>query len=293
MEKMIAFALFRCCPTAIFLKQYESSTNAVLRKLGVEFSDINEFNCCGYPLKNIDFKAYVLAAARNLSLAEKNDVNILTFCNCCFNSLKQAQHLLKEDAALREDINKTLEKEGLVYKQVVEVKHLFEVLFKNIGLEKIEEKVVKTFNGLKIATHYGCHLLHPSQIIQFDNPVTPSVFDQLVEVTGATSIFWTSKLNCCGSPLLGMDDDLSMDLTQTKINNARQSGADYLCTACVYCQLQFDQVQKMMISRRNAKHQLASILYTQLLGLSLGIDEEQLGINLNELDISRIVNFLS
>ncbi|MBU4344929.1 MAG: CoB--CoM heterodisulfide reductase iron-sulfur subunit B family protein [Proteobacteria bacterium] len=290
---MIAFALFRCCPTAIFLKQYESSTNAVLRKLGVEFSDINEFNCCGYPLKNIDFKAYVLAAARNLSLAEKNDVNILTFCNCCFNSLKQAQHLLKEDAALREDINKTLEKEGLVYKQVVEVKHLFEVLFKNIGLEKIEEKVVKTFNGLKIATHYGCHLLHPSQIIQFDNPVTPSVFDQLVEVTGATSIFWTSKLNCCGSPLLGMDDDLSMDLTQTKINNARQSGADYLCTACVYCQLQFDQVQKMMISRRNAKHQLASILYTQLLGLSLGIDEEQLGINLNELDISRIVNFLS
>jgi len=293
LEKMIAFALFRCCPTAIFLKQYESSTNAVLRKLGVEFSDINEFNCCGYPLKNIDFKAYVLAAARNLSLAEKNDVNIVTFCDCCFNSLKQAQHLLKEDTALREDINKTLEKEGLVYKQVVEVKHLFEVLFKNIGLEKIKEKVVKTFKGLKIATHYGCHLLHPSQIIQFDNPVTPSIFDQLVEVTGATSIFWTSKLDCCGSPLLGIDDDLSMDLTQKKINNARQSGADYLCTACVYCQLQFDQVQKMMISRRNAKHQLASILYTQLLGLSLGIDEEQLGINLNELDISRIVNFLS
>lgn len=293
MEKMITFALFRCCPTPIFLKQYESSTNAVLRKLGVEFSDINEFNCCGYPLKNIDFKAYVLAAARNLALAEKNDVNIVTFCNCCFNSLKQAQHFLKEDAALREDINKTLEKEGLFYKQIVEVKHLFEVLFKNIGLEKIKEKVVKTFKGLKIATHYGCHLLHPSQIIQFDNPVTPSIFDQLVEVTGATSIFWTSKLDCCGSPLLGIDDDLSMDLTQKKINNARQSGADYLCTACVYCQLQFDQVQKMMISRRNAKHQLASILYTQLLGLSLGIDEEQLGINLNELDISRIINFLS
>jgi len=286
------FALFRCCPTAIFLQQYESSTDAILRKLGVEFSDISEFNCCGYPLKNIDVKAYALAAARNLSLAEKNNVNILTFCNCCFNTFKHVQNLLKNDPALKDEINQTLEKEALFYNQDVEVKHLFEVLFNDIGLEKIGEKVVKTFKGLKIATHYGCHILRPKEIVQFDNPISPSKFDKLVEITGAESISWSTKLECCGSPMLGVDDDLSWDLTENKLKDARQSKADFLCSACVYCQLQFDRVQKMMLAKRNGSDPLPSILYTQLLGLSLGIDEADLGIDLNELDTSGIRNFM-
>jgi len=85
------FAIFRCCPTSIFLKQYESSTDAILRKLGVDFIDIKEFNCCGYPLKNIDFKAYVLSSARNLALARQRNVAILTFCNCCYNKYDPGQ----------------------------------------------------------------------------------------------------------------------------------------------------------------------------------------------------------
>lgn len=287
------FALFRCCPTAIFLKQYESSTDAVLRKLGVQFKDIKEFNCCGYPLKNIDARAYALAGARNLALAEKNGVHILTFCNCCFNSLRHVQHTLKENPALQQEINNTLAKEGLTCQQPVEVKHLFEVLFNDIGLEKIRDRVVKSFSDLKIATHYGCHILRPKDIVRFDNPIAPTIFDRLVELTGARSIAWQTKLDCCGSPLLGVDDELSLDLTQKKITDAKQSGADYLCCACVYCQLQFDRVQKMLVSRRNDTQPLPSILYTQLLGLSLGIDGKALGIDLNELAITRIENYLS
>ncbi|MDF1594301.1 MAG: heterodisulfide reductase-related iron-sulfur binding cluster, partial [Desulfobacterales bacterium] len=102
-----------------------------------------------------------------------------------------------------------------------------------------------------------------------------------------------TKLDCCGSPLLGVDDELSLDLTQKKITDAKASGADYLCSACVYCQLQFDRVQKMLLSRRNEAQPLPSILYTQLLGLSLGIDEAELGISRNELDAKDIINFLA
>jgi len=114
-----------------------------------------------------------------------------------------------------------------------------------------------------------------------------------VELTGAKSIAWQTKLECCGSPLLGVDDELSLDLTQKKIKDAGKSGADYLCSACVYCQLQFDRVQKMLVSRRKEAQPLPSILYTQLLGLSLGIDKKILGIDLNELPIIQIENFLS
>jgi len=49
-------AIFRCCITSMGLEQYERSSNAVLRELGIEFADIREFNCCGYPLRNIQLQ---------------------------------------------------------------------------------------------------------------------------------------------------------------------------------------------------------------------------------------------
>ena len=287
------FALLRCCSTNLFLKQYESSTDAVSNKLGLGLVEIKEFNCCGYPLKNYNFKAHVLASARNLSLAEKRNLNITTVCNCCYGTTRDVNHIMRTDGSIREEINSTLEKEGLKYNGGVEVKHFLEILYKDVGIERIKEKVIKSFEGLKIATQYGCHILRPRQIVQFDDPGTPTIFDQLIEMTGAKSIPWETQLECCGSPMWGINDDLSMDLTQKKIADARESGADYLCVACPFCQLQFDRVQKMLIARRNVNGRLPSILYTQLLGLSLGIDPEALGINKNELDISGILNFIS
>jgi heterodisulfide reductase subunit B len=285
-------ALLRCCTTPIFLKQYETSTDAVLKKLQVELVDIKDFNCCGYPFKNFNFMAAILASARNLSLAEKKNLDIMTFCNCCYGSMKHVNHLMREDVSIQKAVNTILEKEGLAYAGGVETKHLLEVFHKDIGIEQLKEKIVKRFKNLKIATHYGCHILRPRQIIQFDNPAAPSIFDRLVEITGAESIPWQTKLECCGSPMWGIDDDLSMDLTEKKITDALDSGADYLCTACSYCQLQFDRVQRILISRRKVKQRLPSVLYTQLIGLSLGIDEKTLGIKQNELDISGILNFL-
>jgi heterodisulfide reductase subunit B len=264
-----------------------------MSKLGVGLVDIKEFNCCGYPLKNVNFKAHILCSARNLSLAERENLNITTFCNCCYGSLKHVDHLMKEDEATRNEINTTLEKEGLRYSGNVEVKHLLEVFYKDIGIEQMREKVVKPFKDLKIATHYGCHILRPRKIAQFDNPLAPTIFDQLVEITGAESVPWSTKLECCGSPMWGINDDLSMDLTGKKITDARQSEADYLCVACAYCQLQFDRAQKMILSKRGENHSLPSILYTQLIGLSMGIDEKALGIHQNELDGNGIMKFLS
>ena len=98
------FAIQRCCPTSIFLEQYESSTDAVLEKLGINVVDIDEFNCCGYPLKNINAKAHILSSARNISLAEKRDMDILTFCNCCYITLRQVNRMLNEDEPLRKEI---------------------------------------------------------------------------------------------------------------------------------------------------------------------------------------------
>jgi hypothetical protein len=157
-----------------------------------------------------------------------------------------------------------------------------------VGVEAIKKKIAKTFKGLKIAAHYGCHALRPSQVAQFDDPVTPSIFDQLVEATGAESIAWPMQLECCGAPLWGIHDELSTEITLKKLKNGRESGADYLCTACTYCQIQFDTVQQMILSQRGLNHPLPSILYPQLLGLSMGINSETLGLKMNKIPISEV-----
>ena len=285
------YALFLGCQIPAHLNQYETAARAVSKRLGVDLVDIKQFNCCGYPVRNLDFKTFVLFSGRNLALAAKKQLNLMSLCKCCYGSLKKADHLLKEDASLRAEINTILQKEGLKYEGDVEVKHFLSVLYHEVGIEPIKEKIARTFAKLNIATHYGCHALRPSKIVEFDDPVAPSLFDQLVEVTGAKSIYWPTQLECCGAPLWGINDELSMDLTAKKLTDAKQSGADYLCTACTYCQIQFDTVQKMMLSNRGANHQLPSLLYPQLLGLSMGIDGKTLGLQLNQLPLDGIENF--
>ena len=287
------FALFLGCQIPAHLNQYETSARAILEKLGVGLVDNRQFNCCGYPVRNLDFRTFVLFSARNLALASREKLNIMSLCKCCYGSLKKADHLLKEDASLLEETNSILQKEKLTYDGSIEVKHLLSVLYHEVGIESIKEQVETTFAGLKIATQYGCHALRPSQIVQFDDPVSPSIFDQLVEATGAESIDWPTQLECCGAPLWGVNDELSMDLTQRKLTDGKLHGADYLCTACPYCQLQFDTVQEKIFSERSGEHHLPAILYPQLLGLSMGIDAETLGLKLNQLPIDGIQNYLA
>jgi heterodisulfide reductase subunit B len=285
------YTLLRCCTTPIVLQQYEWSTNAVLGKLGIGLVDVKEFGCCGYPLRNINFKAYVISSARNLALAERENLDLLTVCNCCYGTMKHIEELLRSDGSIRKEVNATLEKEGLIYEGAIKPKHLLQVLYDDIGIEAIRKQVVRTFKGLNIATHYGCRILRPSKLIKFDKPNSPSKFDELVEVTGARSVDWLKKLECCGSPLWGVNEELSLDLLENKLKHARKSAADFLCVACSYCQIQFDHVQKIMVSRRGAEHQLPSILYPQLLGLSLGIDSETLGLHMNQVPLKDIEDY--
>lgn len=279
---MKKFALFIGCNIPAKVQQYEISARAVLKKLEIDTIDIKEFNCCGYPMKNTDQTAWVLSAARNIALAEKKGLDILTLCKCCFGSLKKANAILKEDPALKTKINKLLGKENLNYQGTSSISHYLSVLHNNITIAELDKKTMDHYTDLNIATHYGCHALRPSDIMEFDDPIAPSLFDNLVTVTGAKSIEWASKLDCCGAPVLGINDDLSRDLTEKKLDNAKNAGADFICVACPWCYMQFDKIQNQITSKKNKDYILPSILYPQLLGLRLGIGKEELGIDTPE-----------
>jgi heterodisulfide reductase subunit B len=285
------YALFLGCNIPARVVQYDASVRAILRQLDVRLTDIREFSCCGYPLRNSDQRSFLFSSAVNLALAEKAGLDIMVLCKCCFGSLKEAEHILKEEGNLQEEVNRLLAQRGLNYGGKPKIKHFLSVLYHDIGLDTLKSKIIRHYKGLKIATHYGCHALRPSKITQFDDPVAPTLFDKLVEVTGAKSVDWARKLECCGAPVLGVNDDLSMSLTKRKLADGKKVGADYLCSACPYCHLQFDTIQKVIVSQ-NGNDPLAPVLYPQLLGLSMGIDEKTLGIGMNQLDISGVTSFL-
>jgi len=286
------FAFFLGCNIPVRLKQYETASRAVLGKLGVELVDIPEFGCCGYPLRNIDLNAFVLSSARNLALAERQNLNMITLCKCGYGTLRMADHLMRQDDSLREKINAILAREGLKYEGDIEVRHLLTVLYNDVGIEAIKGKITRPCENLKIAVHYGCHALRPSNIVQFDDPVAPSLFDRLVEVTGAESVDWPTRLECCGNPLIGTNDELSLNFTEKKLTDAKRAGADYLATACTFCQVQFDTAKKMKGSSGGANNRVPSILYPQLLGLCMDVDREVLGLASNQIEITGIESFL-
>jgi heterodisulfide reductase subunit B2 len=273
------FAIFLGCNIPARLKQYETSSRAVLSQLDVDLVDIPDFNCCGYPLRNINRNAFLLSSARNMALAEQQNLDLLTLCQCGYGTFRMAEYLMARDAVLKEEINNILSKEGLRYEGKIEIRHLLSLFYHDIGLDAIKEKIEKPYENLQVAVHYGCHALRPSNVVRFDDPVAPTLFDRLVEITGAESIAWPTKLDCCGGPLSGIHDSLSLDFAEIKMEDARKAGAHCIATACPYCQIQFDTIPKRMVFERGEDHRIPAILYPQLLGLSMGIDADILGVD--------------
>jgi heterodisulfide reductase subunit B len=286
---MMKFALFLGCKIPYYLNHYGVATQAVLNALKVECVDI-EFNCCGYPTRLLDAEAFLFSAIRNLALAEAKGLDIVTPCKCCFGSFQHARHMLSKDSKTRQRLNAVLAEEGLHWEGTAKVKHLLSMLVHDVGVKTIATKVTHRFNDMAVAAHYGCHALRPSKVTGFDDPLAPRIFEKLIHVTGARSVAWDKRLECCGNPLWEKNSALSIALMDQKLENAKQAGADYLCVACTYCQIQFDAVQHQQLASNGDRPVLASILYPQLLGLSLGLEPSVLGLNQNKIDISRIAS---
>jgi heterodisulfide reductase subunit B len=274
-------AFFQGCNIPIRIEQYAISAEAVLQKLGVQLEVIPEFTCCGYPVRNVDEKAYILPSVRNMAIAEKKGLDIMVICNCCFASLQKAKHVLANAPQLVIEINELLAQEDLRYNGTVAIKHFLTVLHQDIGIETIKKQLINKYTELNLSVIHGCHVLRPREVTTFDDSFVPKITEELIQLTGAKSLEWQGKLECCGAALAGINNDLSHALLNDKVDGALQAGADYLTPICAYCHLQFDTTQNNIRSNDTKTKVLPVLLYPQLLGLCLGIDEKILGIEQN------------
>jgi len=273
----MVYSYFAGCKIPYYLPEYGSSTLALLNRFNIDLLEL-EFNCCGYPVRDIDFQSFLLAGARNLALAEQKKTHIVTPCKCCFGSLKFVEHYLKHSEPIRDQINARLRPEGLRWEGRFEVRHLLTVLHRDVGIDKLRAAVVNPLEGIKVAIHSGCHALRPGNVTRYDNPLTPVIFNDLVASTGAQSVFWSMSTECCGNPQWDKNRKLALKQTQRKLLNARQAGADFVCTACTYCQMQFEQKNHPEPIPPGGDQIIPSVLITQLIGLSVGMEDEEIAI---------------
>lgn len=262
------FALFVGCKIPAAMPAYETSARAVLAALGVDLVAL-DFGCCGYPQRSLRLDAYLLLAARNLALAAARRLDVLTLCQCCYGSLRSAQHLLGSDQTVQAFVATALAQEGLTPAPSTRVHHLLDLLAKEVGPDAIAARVKTPQSGRTVAAHYGCHALRPSDIVALDNPHAPTIFERLLATAGARTVDWPRRLECCGAPIAAGSPVLADRMRAAKLADARDAGAGWLCTACPWCQEQLAPA---------APDGLRVVLYPQLLGLALGINAAELGL---------------
>ena len=237
----------------------------------VELVDLEDFQCCGFPLKSISFIDSLVIAARNLALAEQRGLPVCTLCSACGGSLSEARHLLEHRPELKAQVNERLRILGLEYKGSSEVKHFVRVLYEEVGLERITEKISRPLTGFSFAPHYGCHYIKPAEAAGGLDPVEdPITLTRLIEVTGASALNYPSLLQCCGGGVLGAKEDLAKALAGEKLGELNQLGTTGLVVICPFCNVMFEGQQKKIEKKLDQKLKVPVLYYPQLLGLAMG-----------------------
>lgn len=276
------YSLFLGCTIPARSRNYELSARKVAERLGMVLVDIERFICCGFPIKSSDMKSARILAAYNLALAHENDMALCTLCSSCTSALTEAAHHLTEDGTARNEINETLARVGLTYEGHVKVRHFARILYEEIGLDTIRKHLEKDLSDLRIAIHYGCHYLKPSEIYNgFDNVEDPKTLDGLVSVTGATVVKYAGEKQCCGGPVLPVDEEVSLSVAKEKLDHIVKAGADAVCLVCPFCAVMYDSNQKGIEAKFETTYNLPVLYLPQLLGMAMGFDRKELGLNLN------------
>ncbi|MFZ2070813.1 MAG: CoB--CoM heterodisulfide reductase iron-sulfur subunit B family protein [Halobacteriota archaeon] len=278
-------AYYPGCPSEATAIEQEMSTRAVFEKLGVELVEVEDWNCCGAAEVEDPELLYALNA-RNLAIAEKKGLDIVTPCSICYYNLERSNNALKADEGLRTKI-KGIDS-SLDYNGKIKAKHVLDVLVNDIGLDELSSKVTKRIN-LKVAPYYGCYLGRPPETA-FDDPDDPVLMDKLIELLGGEVVpFSYMKALCCGGPLMMTRGDIAFDMARKILDSAKKAGADCVALACPLCGMMLDGKQADIEKALNIKIEMPVVYITQLLGLALGIDANKLGLNKNVVDTKKLL----
>jgi len=290
------YAMFLGCTIPLKLPHFEKAFRQIASILDVKLKEMEGVSCCPEPvaMQSLNIDTWMALGARNLSIAEKMGLDVLTICSGCYETLKTVSVLLEEDREYLEKINGILKKINHRYTGKTKVYHFVEIFAQPEWLNKIKNLVVKPLDDLNLAVHYGCHLVRPSKIMRFDHPERPEKIDLILETLGAKTIDFASKLECCGY-CARLQDEIGEKLVEDKMTELceLEEDVDALIAVCPACVTQYDRKEKI-ISRRTSKDLDIPVLYLpEIMAIALGIELEDLSLKNRSVKPTKLIEKLT
>ena len=254
--------------------EYAQSTLALAKLFDIHLTEIEDWNCCGATAAhNLNKELAGALPARILALAEKQGMNeIVVPCAACYNRLSVAQHEWNEDIALKNRLSAII---GMPLKGSCRILNVMQFIEKHLA-DKITEKVVRSFDR-PVVCYYGCLLVRPHSILQFDRLENPQSMDELMRKIGAKPLDWGFKTECCGGGLSVSRTDVVAKLSGKIVQDAEDRGAEAIIVACPMCQSNLDMRRNHIDSYLSRKTKIPVLYITQAIGWAAGLTQEELG----------------
>jgi heterodisulfide reductase subunit B len=277
----VRFSYYPGCSLLGTAKEFDESTRLVSRKLEADLKDLPDWNCCGASsAHSLNPTLSIALPARNLKIAQAEGLDVVVPCAACFNRMKIADHMLRHDPEMSKKIQDLLDYQ---YSGALQIIHVLELFDKFIGIKKIKENVVRPLTNLKIVCYYGCLLVRPQAIMNFDDPEYPMILDKLMSAVGAEPLNWSYKTECCGASLSLTRDDIVRQLVGNIVGMAKEAGADAIVVACPLCSQNLEMRQK---------ENMPIFYFTELLGLALDIGDCNKWFEKHLIDVRGLLKFL-
>ncbi len=285
---MKEFAVFWGCTIPARFPFIEKSCRVMFHDLGAQIVELEGHTCCpeGVLVKANDEETYYTVAARNLAIVEKAGLGVVTPCNGCYSTFKEASSHLTKDWRHKDAINEKLATQDLHYSGDGEIVHFAEWLADDVGAGVIASKMVKPLWGMRIAVHYGCHLLRPQPAVRWDDPLNPTKVEALISAMGAQVIDYTTKMQCCGGALDRVGErEGALAFCRRKLEDLQKEQVDALVVVCPSCFQQFD-LNQAALQRANENFNVPVLYLSELIGLTYGHSAEELGMGMHRIDVS-------
>ena len=277
------FALFTGCVAKGATRELMLSTQKAAEALGIEFVDMKSAACCGAGV--LSEQSPILADAlnaRTFAIAEEQNLDLITICSTCQGVLKKSECHINGDSEYKEKINHLLSEGGHQYMGgKSKIKHFANILATEEGLNLLREKVKHPLTGLKTAAFYGCYVLRPSELSEYEDPDNPTGMEDIFEALGATPIYYENRIKCCGFPIVMMNKEASHDMAGNALVDAIESGADCVVTGCPLCHLSLDSYQPEIRKLQKKGYSIPILHLPQLVALALGYSAQELGMDMH------------
>ncbi len=271
------YAYFPGCSLESTAWDFDRSTRAVCRALGIELAEIPDWVCCGStPAHASSASLAVALPVLNLQKARAAGLPVMTACASCYARLRTANHKVRNSPEERQRAERLT---GNRYDGGVEVRHVLDVLVNHFGLDAIRSRVGRGLSGLRAACYYGCLLTRPASVVEFDDPEQPRSMEKIVEALGGKTVDWNFRTECCGAGMTMASDQTVLDLSHKILSNAAAHGANCVVVACPMCHVNLDMKQPDIERKYGVEHRLPVYYLSDVAGMALGLEPEELGVN--------------